>query len=167
MDHPELALLRDVLILSSVLHQISQEVLMGKRKQKVRWSSVDGISWSNGDQDESSTDVSSKSVKVDSSEGNRRSSAPSWTSSLAPRFERKAAEQKHIYYDGEICEAEDLPNGFTKIRSKNLDILFKQDYYEQRTKVKVSSVNANEPEKMDIDEDANSKSMEENHTLSG
>ena len=23
---------------------------MGKRKQKVRWSSVDGISWSNGDQ---------------------------------------------------------------------------------------------------------------------
>jgi len=117
------------------MNRISQEVLMGKRKQKVRWSSVDGISWSNGDQDESSTDVSSKSVKVDSSEGNRRSSAPSWTSSLAPRFERKAAEQKHIYYDGEICEAEDLPNGFTKIRSKNLDILFKRDYYEQRLAV--------------------------------
>jgi len=108
---------------------------MGKRKQKVRWSSVDGISWSNGDQDESSTDVSSKSVKVEGSEGSRRSSAPSWTSSVAPRFERKAAEQKHIYYDGEICEAEDLPNGFTKIRSKNLDILFKRDYYEQRLAV--------------------------------
>ena len=67
-------------------------------------------------QDESSTDISSKSVKVEGSEGSRRSSAPSWTSSVAPRFERKAAEQKHIYYDGEICEAEDLPNGFTKIR---------------------------------------------------
>ena len=34
------------------------------------------------------------------------------------RFERKAAaaEQKHIYYEGEYCEAEELPNGFTKIR---------------------------------------------------
>jgi hypothetical protein len=45
------------------------------------------------------------------------------TSSLAPRFERKAAaeaEQKHIYYEGEFCEAEDLPNGFTKIRNGNL-----------------------------------------------
>ena len=55
--------------------------------------------------------------------GTRRSSAQAWTSSLAPRFERKAAaeaEQKHIYYEGEFCEAEDLPNGFTKIRSVNL-----------------------------------------------
>ena len=52
----------------------------------------------------------------------RRSSAQGWTSSLAPRFERKAAaeaEQKHIYYEGEFCEAEDLPNGFTKIRNVN------------------------------------------------
>ena len=55
--------------------------------------------------------------------GTRRSSAQGWTSSLAPRFERKAAaeaEQKHIYYEGEFCEAEDLPNGFTKIRNENL-----------------------------------------------
>jgi hypothetical protein len=37
--------------------------------------------------------------------------------SSIPRFERKAAaEQKHIYYEGEYCEAEELPNGFTKIR---------------------------------------------------
>jgi hypothetical protein len=52
--------------------------------------------------------------------GTRRSSAQG---SLAPRFERKAAskaEQKHIYYEGEICEAEDLPNGFTKKRNGNL-----------------------------------------------
>ena len=44
-------------------------------------------------------------------------------SSLAPRFERKAAaeaEKKHFYYEGEFCEAEDLPNGFTKIRNGTL-----------------------------------------------
>merc|ERR1712226_304558 len=29
-------------------------------------------------------------------------------------------------------DMEDLPNGFTKIRSKNLDVLFKKDYYAQR-----------------------------------
>ena len=55
--------------------------------------------------------------------GTRRSSAQGWTSSLAPRFERKAvakAEQKHIYYEGELCVAEDLLNGFTKIRNGNL-----------------------------------------------
>jgi hypothetical protein len=42
---------------------------------------------------------------------------------LAPRFERKAAaeaEKQHFYYEGEFCEAEDLPNGFTKIRNVNL-----------------------------------------------
>merc|ERR550532_771354 len=68
-------------------------------------------------------------------EGRRSSGGrEGWGGSLAPRFERKAAaaEQKHIYYEGEYCEAEELPNGFTKIRSKNLDILFKRDYYEQR-----------------------------------
>ena len=27
---------------------------------------------------------------------------------------------------------EKLPDGFTKIRSKNLDVLFKRDYYAQR-----------------------------------
>ena len=55
--------------------------------------------------------------------GARRSSGAGWTSSLAPRFERSAAaeaEQKHIYYEGEFCQAEDLPNGFTKIRNANL-----------------------------------------------
>merc|ERR1719461_215445 len=46
--------------------------------------------------------------------------------------ETSDSQTKHIYYDGELCEAETLPNGFTKIRSKNLDILFKREYYEQR-----------------------------------
>ena len=62
-----------------------------------------------------------------SSGGTRRSSAQGWTSSLAPRFERKAAteaEHKQIFYEGKICEAEDLPNGFTKIRNVNLVKLF-------------------------------------------
>ena len=49
---------------------------------------------------------------------------------MAPRFERRMeagggaagqeetskGETKHIFYDGELCEAETLPNGFTKIR---------------------------------------------------
>ena len=46
-----------------------------------------------------------------------------WVSSVAPRFERKAAaeaEQRQVYYEGEICEAEELPNGFTKIREEDL-----------------------------------------------
>ena len=43
------------------------------------------------------------------SKGTRRSSTQGWTSSLAPRFERKAAaEQKQIYYEGEFCEADAL-----------------------------------------------------------
>ena len=72
---------------------------------------------------EGSAGVVEGSVVPGSGGGTRRSSAQGWTSSLAPRFERKAAaeaEQKHIYYEGEFCEAEDLPNGFTKIRSVNL-----------------------------------------------
>ena len=70
-----------------------------------------------------STGVTKGEAVSASGGGTRRSSAQGWTSSLAPRFERKAAaeaEQKHIYYEGEFCEAEDLPNGFTKIRNGNL-----------------------------------------------
>jgi len=112
---------------------------MGKRKQKVQWSKVDGFNWSQDEQTD--TCASGGMVKDETGPGGPTSGRTSsnsghgWTSSLAPRFERRAAaeaEQKHIYYEGEFCEAEELPNGFTKIRSKNLDILFKRDYYEQR-----------------------------------
>ena len=62
--------------------------------------------------------------------GARRSSGQGWNSAVGPRFEKRPApaptngadtfgdssEPKHIYYDGELCEAETLPNGFTKIR---------------------------------------------------
>ena len=58
---------------------------------------------------------------------------PYWSNApVPPRFERN---NKH-YPDPEIdssCETEELPNGFTKIRSKNLDVLFRKDYYAQRT----------------------------------
>ena len=52
----------------------------------------------------------------------RGSSGQTWSSVLAPRFLRKAAEeaeQKKIYYEGELYETENLPNGFTKIRNVN------------------------------------------------
>ena len=40
---------------------------------------------------------------------------------LAPRFERKTAtKQEHFLYDGEDCESEELPDGFTKIRIVDL-----------------------------------------------
>ena len=52
---------------------------------------------------------------------------------LGPRFEKKVtAVKKHFNCEGEICETEELEDGFTKITSKNLDILFKREYYEQR-----------------------------------
>ena len=42
------------------------------------------------------------------------------------RFERKAAQKKNmVFYDGQFCETEELPNGFVKVRSKHLDVLFK------------------------------------------
>ena len=59
--------------------------------------------------------------------------------SLPPRFERvaSAANQAKMMYQEQYeldsnCETEELPNGFTKIRSKNLDVLFRKDYYAQR-----------------------------------
>ena len=60
----------------------------------------------------------------------RRTSGSGWGSAcaVAPRFERRVTEPeqqqenvqgetKTIFYDGELCEAETLPNGFTKIRN--------------------------------------------------
>jgi hypothetical protein len=72
----------------------------------------------------------------------------SWVNpTLAPRFERSKVGAGGVGAGGltsasagapdfndadSSCEAEDLPNGFTKIRSKNLDVLFRKDYYAQR-----------------------------------
>jgi hypothetical protein len=68
--------------------------------------------------------------------GAPRRYGPGWNNGpVAPRFERKAAAEGRGYYghDGHGPDSkEHLPNGFTKIRSKNLDVLFKNDYYAQR-----------------------------------
>jgi len=120
---------------------------MGKKRQKVNWVTVDGLHWTGTEEadtpDSASPQVQAKGGK-ERGAGSRRTSGQGWSSNLAPRFEKKVvpaslsspeaedSQPKHIYYDGELCEAETLPNGFTKIRSKNLDILFKREYYEQR-----------------------------------
>jgi len=109
---------------------------MGRRKQKVRWSVINGLQWSAGEEEGSDGTFVENGGRIEEQESNWRTGQV-WTTTLAPRFERKAAAEAEyaknsVYYDGELCEAVELPNGFTKIRSKNLDILFKRDYYEQR-----------------------------------
>jgi len=71
--------------------------------------------------------------------GPPRRYGPSWNNGpVAPRFERKAAAEgrgmygAHDYNGYGEGDIEHLPNGFTKIRSKNLDVLFRKDYYAQR-----------------------------------
>lgn len=116
---------------------------MGKKSRtRIRWTSVHVDPSLCTDDHESgnggltSPGSSNESLSVPNkhyiSENRRR-----WINSpMPPRFERKAAaaEFSHggastIIYNGEVCETEDLPNGFTKIRSKNLDVLFRRDYY--------------------------------------
>jgi len=98
---------------------------------------INGLQWSAGEEEGSDgTFVENGGGRIEEQESNWRTGQV-WTTTLAPRFERKAAAEAEyaknsVYYDGELCEAVELPNGFTKIRSKNLDILFKRDYYEQR-----------------------------------
>ncbi|QQP53933.1 Uncharacterized protein FKW44_006584 [Caligus rogercresseyi] len=77
---------------------------------------------------------------------------------VAPRFERKAAVlMESVVRNRELSgdSGEDLPMGFTKIRSKNLDVLFKKDYYstkggcssEANTHSETSSLTQREDEK--------------------
>lgn len=71
----------------------------------------------------------------------RRTGSGYWSNaSLPPRFERSKqtsmsnssnAADNQYELDSNF-ETEELPNGFTKIRSKNLDVLFRKDYYAQR-----------------------------------
>ena len=78
---------------------------------------------------------------------------PYWSNApVPPRFERN---NKH-YPDPEgdsSCETEELPNGFTKIRSKNLDVLFRKDYYAQRTLSTATSSSAVSSEQGEPPED--------------
>jgi len=97
---------------------------------------INGLQWSAGEEEGAEGAYVENGGRIEEQESNWRTGQV-WTTTLAPRFERKAAAEAEyaknsVYYDGELCEAVELPNGFTKIRSKNLDILFKRDYYEQR-----------------------------------
>uniref|UniRef100_A0A0K2TQB6 Uncharacterized protein n=1 Tax=Lepeophtheirus salmonis TaxID=72036 RepID=A0A0K2TQB6_LEPSM len=95
---------------------------------------------------------------------------------VAPRFERKAAAAEVVYdsrhYRGRELSGEsgeELPLGFTKIRSKNLDVLFKRDYYstkgmnsEANTHSETSSLTQKEDEKEeDIEEELDEEEQEE------
>merc|ERR1711884_108510 len=116
---------------------------MGKKRQKIQWFPVETLQWAGDEEKEyqiaESAELDESGVRLAKVVGSGRNT------SLGPRFERRllpgseiaapcnaGTETKHVYYDGELREAETLPNGFTKIRSKNLDILFKREYYEQR-----------------------------------
>jgi len=132
---------------------------MVKRKQKVKWTSVEGVCLGVQEKEEGADMCCGVETGTRPGRSSRRSASQGWSASLAPRFERKTAtEQKQFYYEGDICEAEDLPNGFTKIRSKNLDVLFKQDYYEQKKKNMMSQEVS---EKADEEECDSSHSSEE------
>ena len=142
---------------------------MGRKKQKVRWTSVEDAGFFETDVVDNTTapqeqvppssnpttpaDIMQQRTndgsyvrfynkKAYPMSGNRelkRSSSGSsggfYGSSLPPRFER--SHQAKMMYSEQYeldsnCETEELPNGFTKIRSKNLDVLFRKDYYAQR-----------------------------------
>jgi len=127
---------------------------MGKKKQKVRWCTVDGLKWSTNEDESSPEGSVTGKMSATTSNGyttgpapggggggqsnynsghGRRSSQPWVHGGVAPRFEKRSqGGNRQVYYDGEYCDAEEMPNGFTKIRSKNLDILFKREYYEQK-----------------------------------
>ncbi len=154
--------------------ELSKAVLMGRKKQKVRWTSVEDAGFFDSEQ-QSSTEATDLEV-VNHQQASMRKAmyngysnghAPNMNSngaqpvssqsqmpfthlrmhrhrnsnwsghghahSLPPRFERTKMQmqQNDLELDSN-CENEDLPDGFTKIRSKNLDVLFRKDYYAQR-----------------------------------
>jgi len=94
---------------------------MGKRKQKTNWSAVEDIPWTNK-QRENTLETGDNSVE--NSAKKIGGGTVNGVSSIGPRFERqyptpaKEGDSESVYYRGEICEAEHLPNGFTKIRQE-------------------------------------------------
>ena len=86
--------------------------------------------------------------------GDRGGGGGGWNSApIAPRFERKAraaaaqaaaAASSSSAGEGDqtedcMFETEHLPDGFTKIRSKNLDVLFKKEYYAHKIEMSRSN----------------------------
>jgi hypothetical protein len=108
---------------------------MGKKKTKVKWNTIESLPWTSGPEKKNSYITKT---------GNHYSSDNKQTY-LPPRFEKRHAVMKMLgknveskavdpeahpednlfYYDGHFCETEELPNGFIKIHSKNLDVIFK------------------------------------------
>jgi len=96
---------------------------MGKKKAKVKWTAVNSVPFN----------YSSDSGLVSPKQKYRGSDTFTANSTLPPRFERKTIQEKNlVYYDGQFCETEELPNGFVKVRSKHLDVLFKRDFYTKK-----------------------------------
>eukprot|EP00096_Caligus_rogercresseyi_P001340 TRINITY_DN1210_c0_g1_i2.p1 TRINITY_DN1210_c0_g1~~TRINITY_DN1210_c0_g1_i2.p1 ORF type:complete len:933 (+),score=352.71 TRINITY_DN1210_c0_g1_i2:350-3148(+) len=135
---------------------------MGRKRQKVRWLSIEDTG-----SDETPSGLSpeierSNSLSpMDSQPAHRgyfEKTAYGGRRPVAPRFERKAAVlMESVVRNRELSgdSGEDLPMGFTKIRSKNLDVLFKKDYYstkggcssEANTHSETSSLTQREDEK--------------------
>jgi len=120
---------------------------MGRRRERTKWSQIhwqpDKRSGRSGERRLSRGHRSPGEERSNSEQKNYKRSL----SLVAPRFARNFAavvaetcDQAQVSrYQGSgvgavtgHCSIEELPDGFTKIRSKNLDILFKREYYEKR-----------------------------------
>ena len=62
----------------------------------------------------------------------RRNQHRRHASSLAPRFAKKTSRSEAIKSKEADCSVEELPDGYIKIKSKNLDIIFKKEFYHKR-----------------------------------
>jgi len=103
---------------------------MGRRRDKVRWSQVDlnqdkryPVSIS-PHQEAHHNKSGSEPPRVWRQQHRRHSS------SLAPRFAKNSTRSEAIKESD--CSVEELPDGYIKIRSKNLDIIFKKEFYHKR-----------------------------------
>jgi len=107
---------------------------MGRRRDKVRWSQVD----LNQEKTPSVPIVppqeaySTQQKPPTELSGDRRYPHRKPSSSLAPRFAKKSSRSEAINSKEADCSVEELPDGYIKIRSKNLDIIFKKEFYHKR-----------------------------------
>ena len=99
------------------------------RRDKVRWSQVDFYQ-------EKTSPVSigppQEARQPTELSRDRRKQHRRHASSLAPRFAKKSSQSEFIKSKEADCSVEELPDGYIKIRSKNLDIIFKKEFYHKR-----------------------------------
>jgi len=104
---------------------------MGKRKDKTKWSQVNVEGWCKdnfGATDRPVSSLRGGGRKRQGGRGRGRSCC------AGPRLLRRLSTTNEIeqqIIEEFCCEGNDLPSnpGFTKIRSKNLDVIFKRDLY--------------------------------------